>query len=138
MARSTTFEIESYKVTITQTLDSNPRKITLESKAQTHGIRFNVTVLFLSANPYKNQGTIGQVSNFGAPNFDPVNLAIWMDLQSFDGFYHVLSTEKPAYFTFTDSNEGTTSDVLSAILSTDKEFPGDFEKQLLRQTPAKL
>lgn len=133
-----TFEIESYKVTIDQQLDSYTKSIKLLSTDQSHGIRFDVTLLFLVKNPYKSQGSIGQVVNFGGTNFDPIGLALWIDIQNFESFYQVMSSEKPVYLTFTYSSKEAVSEVTHVRLTTDKEMPGDFEQPKVVRIPPKL
>jgi hypothetical protein len=134
----TTFEIESYKISIVQNLDSYTKTIKLLSTNQSHGIRFDVTLLFLAANPYKNQGTIGQVSNFGGTNFDPIGLAVWVDIKNFESFYQVMSSEKPVYLSFNAVTPEVIADVDMVRLTTDTEKPGDFEQPKAVRMPPKL
>jgi hypothetical protein len=126
----TSFEIESYKVSVNQTLEGNQKTIRILSPDLSHGIRFDATLLFLSKNPYQQQGSLGQVSNLGGTNFNPIGLATWFESQSFDGFYQILSSEKPVFFTFSYEKDGNLGDIVQARLSTNSEQPGDFEKPL--------
>lgn len=131
MAQSIKFEIENYKVQLNQSSSQNSSVINLVSINQSHGIRYHATVLFFPKNPYSPY--IGQATNVGATNFDPIKLSISFDRSAFAGFYQVLSSEKPVsmqvdYEDDPTDPKSTFKFITSAMLFTGVEMPGDFEK----------
>ena len=133
MAKSLKFEIETYTVQLTQNTTQNSCVIKLVSTDQSHSIRFNATVLFFPKNPYAPN--IGQMTNLGSTNFNPIGLAIYVERSAFAGFYQVLSSEKPVslqveYEDDPSDPKSTFKFITSATLLTGVESPGDFEKPL--------
>jgi hypothetical protein len=122
------FVIETYKVRVTQNLSANNRFIDLVSVDLSHGIRYNAQIMFMDSNPFESRGNIGRATNLGGENFDPIILGIWFHESYFDGFYQVLSSEKPVSFRFIyQASPSTTKNITSATLLTGFESPGDFE-----------
>ena len=136
MAGSHKFEIKTYKVTIDQSYNGHSRHISLISKELSHKIYYKASILFDAQNyGWEKLNGIGMVVNFGGLNYDPVQLSIVSNLTVFDGFYQVLSTEKPLslHFGYTnlpnDTNPNNPSKLLTWMrLETDlEETPGDNE-----------
>jgi hypothetical protein len=133
MAKSVKFEIETYTVQLTQNTTQHSSVIQLVSPDQSHGIRYKATILFFPKNPYAPN--VGQMSNLGGTNFDPINLAISFERSALAGFYQVLSSEKPVslqvlYEDDPSDPKSTFKFITSATLLTGVESPGDFEKPL--------
>jgi hypothetical protein len=133
MAKSLKFEIETYSVQLSQSTNQYSSVLQLVSPAQSHGIRYKATVLFFPKNPYAPN--VGQMSNLGGLNFDPIGLAISFNQSAFSGFYQVLSSEKPVslqvqYEDDPSDPKSTFKFITSATLLTGVESPGDFEKPL--------
>jgi len=134
MAKSDKFVIESYKVTAVQTALETRYHLSLVSPDLSHGIRTRALLIFTSTTSlFKQWKGIGMAENVGGANFDGINMTISCDFNLFDGFYAILSTEKPVYLLFWYDNlpnsdpNGTSKMVLSIELSTDSERPGDHE-----------
>lgn len=148
MFKTSQFAIESYKVILTQHSNQNSRELLLVSPDLSHGIRYKATVQFDSSpNSYAKWNGVGIALNLGGANTDPIELTISCHSDLFDGFYQVLSNEKPVYLFFAydnwpeDPNPQSTKKLIVLIqLLTDSELPGDFESRsrFITLQPAKV
>lgn len=138
MANLIKFQIQSYKVEVQQDAQFSRRKLELTSVAlPPHNIIDKAFILFVN-NPFEDPqfpNSIGLGFNVEALNFNGSQLNLSADLSVFDGFYQVLSTEKPVflecnYEPLPTGPKSTTKVVTAMRLTTGMEFPGDFEKRL--------
>lgn len=120
---SSTFEIESYKVT------ADPRgyrtyELFVISPAMYHGIRTRATVSFYPEN--KVPSTQGWAFNVGGLNFNGVSVYGHADEKYFETMYHVLQTEDPVSFRYGyNAGDSTTRSLYDFRLTTADEPTGE-------------
>ncbi|AUD00845.1 hypothetical protein [Spirosoma pollinicola] len=129
------FQIESYQVYVTQGRTDFNRSIKLTSPDLSHGIRVRASVFFQDSNLFQKWKGVGKITNVGGENFDGSDIQVVCNPSLFDGFYQVLSSEKPVYLSYVYENwpeepKGTTKLITQVTLKTDTEMPGDYESMI--------